>query len=203
MPTRTAIALAAILWIAGTLTAMADTLSGRVVDGDTVVVLDTDKVQHKIRMAGIDAAESGQDWGTRAKQHLSSLIGGKDVLVETQKQDKYGRTVGKIIADDQDVNLAMVRAGLAWWYKKYSREQSAPDRLLYEAAETAAREARVGLWADPNPIPPWDWRHGTQASPSAGRTGTGCPCATGAVRCTGTKGGKYCIATDGRKRYRH
>ena len=198
--------LAAILLAPFTASAAADMLQGRVVrivDGDTLVVLDASKVQHKIRLAYIDAPESGQDWGTRAKQHLSSLVGGKDVEVEATTQDKYGRTVGKIIADDQDVNRAMVRAGTAWWYRKYSKEQSAQDRVLYAAAESTARKVRTGLWADPNPVPPEDYRRGGRPTMLPSSTGNGCPYAMGVELCTGTRGGKYCIASDGKKRYSH
>jgi micrococcal nuclease len=198
--------LAALLLAPCTASAAPNMLQGRVVrivDGDTLVVLDASKVQHKIRLSGIDAPESGQGWGTRAKQHLSSLAGGKDVDVEIKTQDKYGRTVGKIIADDQDVNLAMVRAGMAWWYRKYAKDQSAQDRVLYATAESTARKARTGLWADPNPVPPEDYRRGGQPTMLPSSTGNECPCAIGVELCTGPKGGKYCFAPDGKKRYSH
>lgn len=96
-------------------------LSGKVVraiDGDTIEVLDVQLVTHRVRLAGIDAAESGQDYGTKAKQRLLKLVGRRDVQVLSTKRDKYGRIVGKVIADDQDVNLAMIRTGAAWWYRK-------------------------------------------------------------------------------------
>ncbi|MGA7982360.1 MAG: thermonuclease family protein [Chromatiaceae bacterium] len=59
----------------------------------------------------------------------------------------------------QEIFLRMVRAGLAWWYRKYANEQSPADRLLYEDAENKARAERRGLWTDPDPVPPWEWRH--------------------------------------------
>jgi len=139
----------------------ADTLTGkvvRVVDGDTLYVLDADKTQHKIRLAGIDAPEQGQPFGTKAKEALLDLVAGKVVEVDWQKRDRYKRIVGKVIHDGRDVNLAMVRSGLAWWYRKYADEQSRADRQIYEAAEDRARAERQGLWADPAPVPPWEWR---------------------------------------------
>jgi len=139
----------------------ADTLTGkvvRVVDGDTLYVLDADKTQHKIRLAGIDAPEQGQPFGTKAKEALLDLVAGKVVDVDWQKRDRYKRIVGKVIHDGRDVNLAMVRSGLAWWYRKYADEQSRADRQIYEAAEDRARAERQGLWADPAPVPPWEWR---------------------------------------------
>jgi endonuclease YncB( thermonuclease family) len=69
------------------------------------------------------------------------------------------RIVGKIILDDKDVNLSVVTAGLAWWYRKYANERSPADRVLYEDAEKKARSAQIGLWHEADPIPPWDWRH--------------------------------------------
>ena len=73
--------------------------------------------------------------------------------------DPYKRIVGKILDGERDVNLALVRDGMCWWYRKYAHEQSPVDRGLYEAAEVKARMARAGLWSDPDPMPPWDWRH--------------------------------------------
>ena len=91
-----AAALALVCW---TLACNADTITGRVVgvaDGDTVTVLDADKVQHKIRLAGIDAPEKAQAFGNRSKQNLSDLVFGKDVRVDWDKRDRYGRIVGKV-----------------------------------------------------------------------------------------------------------
>jgi endonuclease YncB( thermonuclease family) len=67
-------------------------------------------------------------------------------------------TVGKVVDGEGDVNLGLVRAGMCWWYRKYAGEQSAVDQVLYEVAETAARRGRVGLWQDPAPVAPWEWR---------------------------------------------
>lgn len=141
--------------------AQAEQVQGRVVgvtDGDTVTVLDDHKVQHKIRLAGIDAPEKGMPYGQRSKQYLSDLVFGKTVTLEGDKVDRYGRTVAKVILNGRDVNLAQIAAGMAWHYKKYDREQTANDRMLYGAEELNARAARRGLWGDPQPVAPWDWR---------------------------------------------
>jgi endonuclease YncB( thermonuclease family) len=143
------------------LLAAAETLSGRVVkvvDGDAVHVLDNAQERHKIRLAGIDAPERKQAFGKKAKEHLSSSVAGETVKVDWNKRDRYKRVVGKIIHQGRDINLEMVRAGLAWWYRKYAREQNAGDRVLYEAAEHDAQENRRGLWVDPQPVAPWVWR---------------------------------------------
>ncbi|MGY6217351.1 thermonuclease family protein [Methylolobus aquaticus] len=133
-----------------------DWIEGKVVgvaDGDTLTVLDAGKRQHKIRLHQIDAPEKKQDYGMRSKQSLSDLAFGKTVRVEVVDIDRYRREVGKIWVGPLDANLEQVKRGMAWVYRKYAREQS------YYAAEEAARKARIGLWAQPNPIPPWEFRH--------------------------------------------
>ena len=136
-------------------------LNGRVVgvaDGDTVTVLDASRQQHKIRLIGIDAPEKKMPYGNRSKQSLSDLIFDRQVQVEYNKKDRYGRTVGKIIVDGVDANLAQIKAGMAWHYKQYQREQSVEDRDTYAQAEVEARASKRGLWKDADPVPPWDWR---------------------------------------------
>ena len=130
-----------------------------VADGDTITVLDVDKVQHKVRLTGIDAPEKKQPFGNRSKQRLSDMVFNKTVTVETDKRDRYGRELGKVLAGGKDVNLEQVRAGLAWHYKKYERTQSATDRQAYADAENVAKAAKRGLWHDDAPAPPWEWRH--------------------------------------------
>jgi len=78
--------------------------------------------------------------------------------VEWSKLDRYGRTVGKVLDGEKDVNLALVRDGICWWYRKYASEQSAVDRTIYVAAEAKAKTERAGLWSDPDPVRPWEWR---------------------------------------------
>lgn len=153
-------------------TASANTVTGKVVgvsDGDTIMVLDADRQQHKIRVAGIDAPEKGQAFGQRAKASLSRLVFGKEVEVRWNKQDRYRRIVGKVLvaapdcvslgcAKTLDAGLDQVAAGHAWWYRKYARDQSHEDAGRYEEAEDAARARKGGLWVDPHPTAPWDWR---------------------------------------------
>jgi endonuclease YncB( thermonuclease family) len=137
----------------------ADTLSGRVVrviDGDTLVVLDASKTQQKIRLQGIDAPERRQAFGTRSKAHLSDLVAGQVVVVEYSDLDRYRRILGKVLLDGEDINLEQISSGLAWHYKKYEREQSPSDRIIYSDAEREARKQKLGLWHDPHPVPPWD-----------------------------------------------
>ncbi|WP_219988785.1 thermonuclease family protein [Leucothrix pacifica] len=138
-------------------------LQGKVVklaDGDSITVLDDDKVQHKIRLSGIDAPERNQPYGKAAKQFLSDKIFGKTVCVGWYKKDKYRRLVGVVRINDQDVNYQLVEAGLAWHYKYYQKEQSAYDRVKYAEAQEQAEDNKRGLWQERKPITPWDWRKG-------------------------------------------
>ena len=143
--------------------ASADTLTGRVVrvtDGDTIVILDSANVQYKIRLKGIDAPERGQPFGSRSRENLSRLVAGRFVTIDYDKKDRYGRIVGIVKVDDVDACLQQIDDGLAWHYKKYEKGQTAPDRVRYSSGEIEARENRRGLWVDPAPVPPWEWRHG-------------------------------------------
>lgn len=137
-----------------------ETISGRAVavaDGDTLTVLQ-DHEQFKIRVSGIDAPEKKQAFGSRSKKGLSDCAFGKEVVVEWRKRDKYGRVVGKVFADGADCGLEQIKSGLAWHYKKFEKEQLPEDRTSYARAETEARVSSIGLWAEPDPIPPWEWR---------------------------------------------
>jgi len=146
--------------------ANADELRGRVVsvsDGDTITVLDGKKQQHRVRLAEIDAPEKGQPFGDRSRQTLAKWIHGENVIIDWHKQDRYGRIVGTVIAFGHDVGSEQMRAGLAWWYREYAKEQRAQDRQLSELAEDEARQAKRGLWREPQPVPPWEWRRTSRA----------------------------------------
>ena len=130
----------------------------RIADGDTITVLDGANTQHRIRLQGIDAPESHQAFGTQSKNNLSDMIFDREVTVEYDKIDQYGRIVGKVLLDGKDVNLEQIKAGMAWHYKEYEREQSPTDRDLYAHAEDQARNARRGLWADADPVEPSAFR---------------------------------------------
>jgi endonuclease YncB( thermonuclease family) len=133
----------------------ATVLAGRVVsvtDGDTLDVLDADKATHRIRLHGIDAPERAQPFSRRSRQHLADAVFGRDVEVSILGRDKYGRVIGVVSVEGRDVSLSLLEAGLAWHYVKYDQSEA------YAEAESAAKQARRGLWLDNKPIPPWDWR---------------------------------------------
>ncbi len=111
-----------------------------------------DREQVKVRMVEIDAPEKGQAFGNRSKQALSQLVHGRQVEIREQGIDRYDRTLGRVYLSGLDVNTEMVRRGMAWVYIKYTK-----DKGLYQL-EAEAREQRRGLWADKEPVPPWEWR---------------------------------------------
>ncbi len=105
------------------LAAFADSLTGKVVkitDGDTLYVLDANYKDHKIRLAGIDAPERRQAYGLASRKHLASIVAGKQVTVEYQKRDRYGRILGKVWVNGVDACLEQVKAGFAWHYQEVS-----------------------------------------------------------------------------------
>ena len=149
------------LLLALALAATADELAGRVVgvsDGDTLTLAGPGRRPVMVRLAGIDAPERDQPFGQRSRQSLSELAFGQTATVVVQKTDEYGRTVGTVMVGSVNVEAEQVRRGLAWVYRKYSDD----SRLL--ALEAEAKAARRGLWAEVNPTPPWDWRHGGRAA---------------------------------------
>lgn len=143
-------------------TAYADQINGRVVgvlDGDTIDVIDASNHQYRIRFAGIDAPEKSQAFGQVSKKSLSNMVYNQVVTIEYKETDRYGRVIGVVKANGTDINLEQVKAGLAWHYKQFQKNQSAQDRELYSNAEAQAKAGRIGLWADASPTPPWDYRH--------------------------------------------
>ncbi len=150
--------LSVLLW---TLPVSAATFPGRVlwvVDGDTITVLGPGNAQYRVKLAGIDAPELDQRYGETSKEHLTRRVAGRFVVVEWQKWDRHGALVGKVLVSGEDVCLEQVAAGLAWYDRKHQRDQSPGDRKAYARVEEEASEAKRGLWADPEPLPPWEWR---------------------------------------------
>lgn len=143
-----------------------DTLTGKVIgvtDGDTVKVL-VNRQTIKVRLEGIDAPESSQSFGTKSKQALSKMVFGKSVTVKKTGEDRYGRTLGIIMVGDVDANAKMIEDGWAWHYKKYNDE----ERLA--KLESLARKAKRGLWADANPLAPWEYRARKKAQSNTSAT---------------------------------
>jgi len=124
----------------------------KIVDGDTYDILINGK-QLRIRMDGIDAPERGQPYSKISKEYLGRLCDGETIRLEIKSKDRFGRTVAKSwVSGNRELGAEMIRAGMAWHFKKYS------DDIRLGKLEQQARQERVGLWADPKPIAPWDYR---------------------------------------------
>lgn len=139
----------------------------KITDGDTIVVLTKDKKQVKIRLEGIDCPESNQDFGNRAKQLVSDLCFGKEVTIVKSGEDNYGRTLAFVFAGDVNVNKELIKQGMAWHYKKYNTDKELA-RL-----EEQARKNKIGLWSQPNPVAPWDFRKNRKKQLSVSPTSPG------------------------------
>jgi endonuclease YncB( thermonuclease family) len=134
---------------------MADLLSGQVIsisDGDTLTILTENKQKIIVRLNAIDAPEKNQAFSNASKKSLSSICFQMAAIVETFGLDKYGRTIGDVTCNKVNANKHQVDNGMAWVYRKYSNDST----LI--ALEAQAKNMGLGLWDDPNPIPPWDFR---------------------------------------------
>ena len=121
-------------------------------DGDTIRVLHDGK-REKVRLARIDCPEYRQPYWRSAKNFTNSLVYGEMVTIKVKKKDRDGRTVGEVIlSDGRNLGEELIKAGLAWHYKRYSKREE------LDALEKEARDRKRGLWSDPDPISPWEWR---------------------------------------------
>ena len=136
-----------------------------VTDGDTIVVKDTNRREHTVRIVSIDAPEKrrrdvpGQRYSNLSRKHLAALVAGKQVLLVIRGRDDYGRVLARIWIGDTDVGLTQVCAGYAWVYRAFIDELQADEQRIYLGCEAQAKSNKRGLWRDTQPTPPWVWRH--------------------------------------------
>ena len=127
--------------------------------GDTYRILREDGRLTDVRLWGADAPELGQPYGTTVQQTVQRLVGGKTVRVSVEDHDRHGRPVARIEVEGDDLSALLVRRGLAW-----HDDVRAPNEDTLMRLEQQARGAKRGLWARPNPTPPWEWREQSRAS---------------------------------------
>ena len=136
-----------------------------IIDGDTIDVQDSSGEKLRIRLLGIDAPEKLQPFGKESMLYLKKIINGKSVSI-ISKPDKnkpytrgyYKRVIGKVVLNTRDINLEMIKKGMAWHFKKYKKSQPIDDRQSYNKAESESRKKYIGLWSEDSPLPPWKWR---------------------------------------------
>jgi endonuclease YncB( thermonuclease family) len=122
-------------------------------DGDTITCLDENNQQQKVRLASIDAPEVGQEYGRASREALAAMVFGKTIAVADEGRDQYGRWIGSVSVDGIDVNRQMIATGNAWHYTEFSNDST------LAALQEQARMQKIGLWSQPDPIPPWQFRH--------------------------------------------
>ncbi|MDD2462505.1 MAG: thermonuclease family protein [Desulfobulbus sp.] len=141
-----------------------------VADGDTITVI-RDGRQVRIRLYGIDTPEKGQDYGQKARDLTASLVAGRIVEVEQKDIDQYGRVVGLVKIDNQNLNEMIIQNGFAWVYRQYCKEKFCSGWIVLEQT---ARQQKKGMWSSPVVIPPWEWRaskrRGKQEDPQSAAT---------------------------------
>lgn len=156
MTSKRTLAVCAVLLFVAAAPPAQETFTGKCVgvsDGDTIKAMRGGKAV-KVRLYGIDCPERRQAFGTKAKEFTSARVFGKQVQIVVRGKDRYGRTVANIILPDgRSLSHEFVKAGLAWWYRKY-----APGDKTLAKLEQEAREAKRGLWTDQEPVPPWGFR---------------------------------------------
>jgi micrococcal nuclease len=129
-----------------------------VADGDTISVMHGGRAE-KVRLYGVDAPEQEQDFGTQARKFTSDMVFGQVVDVHEVTVDRYGRTVAWVSVNGKSLNKELVKAGMAWWYRRYAWR----DRGL-QMLQIQARKQKSGIWSVPHPIPPWKFRRQHEGS---------------------------------------
>ncbi|MGL6100461.1 MAG: thermonuclease family protein, partial [Fusobacteriaceae bacterium] len=124
----------------------------KVADGDTITVLSKGK-SHRVRFYGVDAPEKDQEYGLKSLDILKKLLLNKTVDIKEKEKDQYGRIVGTVYLDGENINLRQVKDGNAWWYRFF-----AEDEIELKNAEKEAREKKLGLWKSDSNTPPWEFR---------------------------------------------
>jgi endonuclease YncB( thermonuclease family) len=127
-------------------------------DGDTIDLLTADRSIIRVRLSGADTPETGQAFWKVARNHLRTLVAGKEAFAWCYKRDKYGREVCHVRIGTTDVCRDLIQNGLAWYAHMFSQELPQEQRTSYAEAEEEARARRIGLWSASNPMPPWECR---------------------------------------------
>jgi endonuclease YncB( thermonuclease family) len=164
--------IALLLLFCHALPANANTIQGlvrEVHDGKTITVENTGR-RIRVTLKGMDAPEQDQPYGDVALQHLTSLIMNRPVAIELNGLGAGSTLIGKVICDERDIALQMIRDGVAWFDRSSENGLSGADRRIYADSEQAARSEHRGIWRDASPIPPWEWRQAKASKPSTKQT---------------------------------
>lgn len=144
-----------LIFLSFILLSSSEIITGKVVkvsDGDTITILTEKNEQIRIRFSGVDCPEKSQAFGQKAKEFTAKFCAGKQVEIISQSKDRYGRVLGVVMVDGVNVNKELLKEGLAWHYKQYDKSKE------FASLESQARRKKIGLWAEKNPIAPWEFR---------------------------------------------
>lgn len=157
-----------------------EVLTGRVIDvsdGDTVKFLDEQQRTLTLRLAGVDAPEIRQEFGQKARSVLVEVCLDKPAKAEVRTIDRYGRTVARVSCTGVDVAFKLLHEGLAWHFTRYARSQPSDEATADRIAQDDAKAGGRGLWGQPDPIAPWDWRLAQKVPVKLNQcSGSGRPC---------------------------
>lgn len=129
----------------------------RVIDGDSILVVDDNDVQYEAQLEGIDAPEIKQEFGKESMETLTKLLKDQKVKLTWGSKDTYDRLLAQVYLDDKHINHEMLRLGMAWHFKRYNKSEELAK------LEMEAKQAKKGLWAQPSPVAPWDYRKENKA----------------------------------------
>lgn len=127
-------------------------------DGDTIKLVTEERGVITIRLSGADTPEVGQAYWKAARNYLRSLVAGQKTTAWCYKLDRFNREVCHVRVGNQDVGQDLIAAGYAWYAVQFAAELTAEQRSAYPEAERLARTGRIGLWQEPDPMPPWECR---------------------------------------------
>ncbi len=129
----------------------------RVIDGDSLLVTDSKEGEYEVQLEGIDAPEAKQEFGKESAEALEKMVAGKSIKLTWKSKDNFGRPLAQVNDGEKHVNTEMLRAGMAWHFKKYNKDESLAK------VENEAKAAKKGLWAKESPVAPWDYRKETKS----------------------------------------
>lgn len=138
----------------------------KVFDGDSMLLRNPEGQVVQVRIAGIDAPEKTQPFADPARDRLATLLQRESLRVTIHKKDVYGRWLASIYVDHQDLGETLIAEGMAWFFRRYQSDLSREQRRAYDEAERSAQQARRGLWQEPAPQPPWEFRQNKRQPPA-------------------------------------
>jgi micrococcal nuclease len=135
----------------------------RVIDGDSLVVIDDKSSEHEVQLEGIDAPELKQEFGKESSEALTKMLKDKTVRLTWTSKDNYERLLAQVYVENTYINVEMLKNGMAWHFKRYNKSEELAK------LEIEAKAAKKGLWAKDSPVAPWVYRSENKAPDKPGK----------------------------------